>query len=882
MVEESRHEDALRAERVWWAEASERQLKEIAENLEQQFRISLDQLRTELAASQERLEVMVERETRARTQAIADVKREIEGAGPSSPVHRAFADGQESQLSSMREQLEEFRGQLAQSETSRADLRAELESGRALHESQKVQMSGIEAALADLRRELSGTHESHAQAAEDLRRDLATFKEKAQLQKESNDEVARLHQFFMQSAGDLGRGIEEVSAGVLALEQKLRRETDQRHRALEAKCGKQHTEVLEALARSGEQLARGVSDEAQKRELEATVLRTRIDALHGQVGELRSVGAAGGASAAAAAASAKETDALRSLVETTRGDLSRLERSAAEDRVTQANIAAELKCNVEHLGNTVVDRLETMEADLKAHVGERLASERSSRALEMADIKSYAEGILTGASKAVAEATANRCADTLSVTMPVAASSTLEQEQVWKELHRLRAAVDAFAALERSPEAEARKAAVMTAVVSRVEVLEERVGQQKVIAARLEGVESELKEVARVPELHRVGADLKRMELDLMPLDSRLDHLESELRRAKLETSPLFPRMDAAESEAARLSRDVAAAAGGLASLGAELKAGLDDTLTTSAYTNLSGAEAAANEPVDLKTNISSLIKKVSMTLSAGAAPGAQSRPGTFPTLSPSSSRLQLPPKGSHKSPLASPKVGDPSMENSTASFRKALQAVKELREKSHNQKQPSGTVQLPLKFNALATATRSARPQTLDRRAVPAAPVATSSATSECSVGSQGTSGENSLRGTSTVCSLSSHGLTPCSAMASAAAKGNQLAGAGEPPASEPRPQPEESPRRGLARAVSPARSASPSRGFPGSLQVRLGIVPPPMGVISAAQAPQAPRAQLVRMPQAGPQLLQGVAQPQPWPAPQVQVHPQVPGRPA
>ncbi|CAK0899128.1 unnamed protein product, partial [Prorocentrum cordatum] len=334
---------------------------------------------------------------------------------------------------------------------------------------------------------------------------------------------------------------------------------------------------------------------------------------------------------------------------------------AGQDRVTQANIAAELKCNVEHLGNTVVDRLETMEADLKAHVGERLASERSSRALEMADIKSYAEGILTGASKAVAEATANRCADTLSVTMPVAASSTLEQEQVWKELHRLRAAVDAFAALERSPEAEARKAAVMTAVVSRVEVLEERVGQQKVIAARLEGVESELKEVARVPELHRVGADLKRMELDLMPLDSRLDHLESELRRAKLETSPLFPRMDAAESEAARLSRDVAAAAGGLASLGAELKArgcqaGLDDTLTTSAYTNLSGAEAAANEPVDLKTNISSLIKKVSMTLSAGAAPGAQSRPGTFPTLSPSSSRLQLPPKGSHKSPLASPK----------------------------------------------------------------------------------------------------------------------------------------------------------------------------------------------------------------------------------
>jgi hypothetical protein len=199
------------------------------------------------------------------------------------------------------------------------------------------------------------------------------------------------------------------------------------------------------------------------------------------------------------------------LVETAQGDLSRLERATADDRVAQANIAAELKCNVEHLGNTVVDRLETMEADLKAHVGERIASERSARALEVADVKSYAEGILMGAGKAVAEATASKCADTLSVTHPVAASSTQDQEQVWKELHRLRASLDALAALERPHEAEERKAAVMTAVVSRVEALEERAGQQKVIAARLEGVEGELKEVARFPEVRRLDAELKRM-----------------------------------------------------------------------------------------------------------------------------------------------------------------------------------------------------------------------------------------------------------------------------------------------------------------------------------------------------------------------------------
>merc|ERR1719382_1933636 len=101
-----------------------------------------------------------------------------------------------------------------------------------------------------------------------------------------------------------------------------------------------------------------------------------------------------------------------------------------------------------------------------------------------------------GAGKAVAEATANRCADTLSANTPMATSSTQDQEQVWKELHRLRASVDALAALERPQEAEARKAAVMASVVSRVEALEERTGQQKVIAARLDGVEGELKEMA--------------------------------------------------------------------------------------------------------------------------------------------------------------------------------------------------------------------------------------------------------------------------------------------------------------------------------------------------------------------------------------------------
>ncbi|CAK0867212.1 unnamed protein product, partial [Prorocentrum cordatum] len=693
---EEKHEDDLAAERLWWADALERQVKDIGENFGHQFRTSLDRLRTELAASQEHLEALVEREARERTSEILDVKREIDarfgeamtrlfqdcGLGPARP---ALAGGQDGQLSAVRGQLEELRGQLAQSESSRADLdgfaRRELESGRAIREAQRVQVSGLEAALSDLRREISDAQERQALSVEDLRRDLATFKEEAHVQEQSNDQVAQLHQLFMQSAGDLGRGIEEVSAGVLATEQKLRRETDQRLRALEARCGKQHTEVLEALARSGEQLAQSICDEAEKRDQEAIVLRTQLDALHGQVEDHRSAGSAEGASAAAALA--KETDALRCLVEVAQGDLSRLERAAAEERVAQANIAAELKCNVEHLGKSLANRLETMEAVLRSHVGECIAGERNLRALEVADIRSYAEGILTEASRAVAEGTANRFADTLSANTPAATSTTQDQEQVWKELHRLRASVDAIEALERPQQAEAQTAAFMTAVVARVEALEERTDQQKVASVRLDGVEGALKEMARVSELSQLDAALKRMELDLMPLDSRLDHVESELRRALLETLPLIPRMDAAESEAARLGRDSAAAGRSLASLLTELEGvktavaavskaladkpmfyqastvhsfALDNTGTT-----IDTSEAPLSRPDELRTSISNIVKKVNMTLSASAAPGTQSSQGAPPG-------------------LCLRRAADPSMEDSGASFRKALQAVRDLR----------------------------------------------------------------------------------------------------------------------------------------------------------------------------------------------------------
>ncbi|CAJ1336129.1 unnamed protein product, partial [Effrenium voratum] len=88
------------------------------------------------------------------------------------------------------------------------------------------QVKLLEAEVADLRREVRTSQEQSFGQSEvllnNLKRDLAEVQEKVRLQVQSSEEQRSLHQVISQSAGDLGRGIEELSSAMLNSEATLR------------------------------------------------------------------------------------------------------------------------------------------------------------------------------------------------------------------------------------------------------------------------------------------------------------------------------------------------------------------------------------------------------------------------------------------------------------------------------------------------------------------------------------------------------------------------------------------------------------------------------------------------------------------------------------
>ncbi|CAE7763431.1 SPAC4G8.04 [Symbiodinium pilosum] len=87
----------------------------------------------------------------------------------------------------------------------------------------KVQQ--LEATLVDLRRDVVGCVDSQEQVEkllQSLQRDCTEVQEKVRLQMVASEEQRSLHQVISQSAGDLGRGIEEVSAAMMQAETNMR------------------------------------------------------------------------------------------------------------------------------------------------------------------------------------------------------------------------------------------------------------------------------------------------------------------------------------------------------------------------------------------------------------------------------------------------------------------------------------------------------------------------------------------------------------------------------------------------------------------------------------------------------------------------------------
>ena len=165
--------------------------------------------------------------------------------------------------------------------------------------------------------------------------------------------------------------------------------------------------LLDLDARS-RQLGQCLEDECQKRILEANARRACLDAAGRQFEDLQA--STQGTVAALQAltpampptlAGQEELEPLRKRVEATQGDVELLAGRAAAE---MAAAIGDTKRYVEDTVATLGSRCEDLEAALGRRLDERLAEERSARALELAELRRYAEELGRAAGPAGSEA----------------------------------------------------------------------------------------------------------------------------------------------------------------------------------------------------------------------------------------------------------------------------------------------------------------------------------------------------------------------------------------------------------------------------------------------------------------------------------------------
>jgi len=608
-ADKNKAEKELEAERLWWSEASERQVKELESSFMVEFQRTADRLRSDMSACQDRLEMLVEAEKKQRHASIADLKRELDiqqvtlSEMAKRPVERSIgATGSKSlplgtsqDLQGIHEIMAKLRCDL---DSSVAQHTSKDASMRATVEQQKTQTEAAEAMMTDLRRELRNTQEQNQLRvsqievmADEVRRDMRAIQEKADLQAQSNSEVHTLHQVIMQSAGDLGRGIEDVSAAVMATEHKLRQELGDLRRVLENADTNQRMELTEALNRSAKQLSQGLADECEKRVLEANVLKARLEATSGQVEDMQST---------------------MKLLKTTQGKSAQNERS--EDVRSVRALAESVRLHADGIVEVLSERVGRLEASVDQNIRDSLAEERSFRISGLSEIQARLDASVESmrqvasetARTAIREADTSGCASSAAdrcpsgtpldhATMSIRGSekesangSLPMSDQVLQELRteistlkanlqivdaecrRCSSTTSRIEADTQNLEAESRAVAAMA---PRVEALEERCRKTATAVMRVEALEEEVKQAAKEVEIRRLDVEVRRVVHETAPVASRLDCLESEVRKAARDSLPLTARIDSIEAEMQRMLRDSAPMSAGVEAVRAEIEA---------------------------------------------------------------------------------------------------------------------------------------------------------------------------------------------------------------------------------------------------------------------------------------------------------------------
>lgn len=327
-------DEEVEAERLWWSETSERQVKEIQKSFGSEFQKTTDRLRTDLQACQSKLEHMVNSESNQRASAMAEIRREadsqqvsiaelarsqnelkaviskleigVQASGGNTHSNKAetlalisqevqnthaLNQGTRQELVSCSKQLtenslqvEQVKMQILALEASSTDLRQDCARNWEQALSKGAQFLAMEAAFAHLRQELVGNQEQSLnqtseaeQALDTLKRDVAGMKEKVVLQAHAHEEAQYLHKVISQSAGDLGRGIEELSNAMVTTENTLRQDLELHKRASEAAERQHRADISDELERLRQSITQGLEDERESRNLETTVLKSRVE-----------------------------------------------------------------------------------------------------------------------------------------------------------------------------------------------------------------------------------------------------------------------------------------------------------------------------------------------------------------------------------------------------------------------------------------------------------------------------------------------------------------------------------------------------------------------------------------------------------------------------
>lgn len=164
------------------------------------------------------------------------------------------------------------------------DFNSKLEGQQAAIEQASQRQGELEGMVTCLRAEVhrlgakvSGLMEGEVQASVgSLREQIDSCREESNAQASRSEELQSMQQAMLESFQELGRGIQEITASLVASEQNMKQELEQTRQDLELADSHLCNQILQALQESTVQLAENMVKEREDRRHEISVLSSRI------------------------------------------------------------------------------------------------------------------------------------------------------------------------------------------------------------------------------------------------------------------------------------------------------------------------------------------------------------------------------------------------------------------------------------------------------------------------------------------------------------------------------------------------------------------------------------------------------------------------------